>query len=96
MKLVETLHELKGQTKHTERKLDGNKYDVIQIQMKKDEEIKTHHAREETLIIIRSGKVEFDVEGEKIILTNEHLLQMDPYVIVGLIVTRSPTLNFFT
>lgn len=96
MKLVETLHELKGQTKHAERKLDGNKYDVIQIQMKKDEEITTHHAREETLIIIRSGKVEFDVEGEKIILTNEHLLQMDPYVIVGLIVTRSPTLNFVT
>lgn len=79
MKLVETLRELKAQNKHAERKLNEEKYDVIQIQMEKGEEITEHHAREETLIIVRSGKVEFDLESEKVVLTNEQLLQMDPY-----------------
>lgn len=79
MKIIDTLQELKGRTKHAERKMVEDKYDVIQLQMEKDEEITEHHAREETLIIVRNGKVEFDVEGKKVVLTNENLLQMEPY-----------------
>src|SRR5690625_5230163 len=79
MKVIDTLHELNGRTKHAERKLASDKYDIIQIQMEENEEITEHHAREETLIIIRDGKVEFDVEGKKVVLSNENLLQMDPY-----------------
>ena len=79
MKVIDTLHELNGRTKHAERKFVDDKYDVIQIQMEENEEITEHHAREETFIIVRDGKVEFDIEGEKVILTNEKLLQMEPY-----------------
>ncbi|HLR43080.1 MAG TPA: hypothetical protein VK067_07575 [Pseudogracilibacillus sp.] len=79
MKMIDTLQELNGRAKHAERKIAEDKYDVIQIQMEEDEEVTEHHAREETLIIVRNGKVEFDVEGKKVILTNENLLQMDPY-----------------
>ncbi len=79
MKIIETPHELNGRTKHAERKLAADKYDVVQIQMEENEEITEHHAREETLIIVREGKVVFDVEGEKVTLTNGHLLQMNPY-----------------
>jgi len=79
MKLIEGLDNLSEKTKHAERVLSQPSYDVIQIHMEKDEVISTHHAKEETLIIVRSGKVRFVVEEEPVVLTNEEILQMDPY-----------------
>lgn len=79
MKLISSPHEIGDRKKHASRLLNQPKYDVVQIHMKKDEEITTHHAKVETLIIVRAGKVSFTVEGETVILTNENILQMDPY-----------------
>jgi|SRR5690625_4819057 len=79
MKRVDTKHDIGGKTKHAERVLSEDKYDIIQIHMKKGEVITSHHAKEETLIIVRTGKVYFIVEKETMTLTNEQILQMDPY-----------------
>lgn len=79
MMLISSPHEIGDKKKHAGRLLNQPKYDVVQIHMKKDEEITTHHAKVETLIIVRTGKVSFTVEGETVILTNENILQMDPY-----------------
>jgi len=79
MKRVDTRHDIGAKTKHAERILNEDKYDLIQIHMKKGEIITSHHAKEETLIIVRTGKVYFTVEEEKMTLTNEQILQMDPY-----------------
>jgi len=79
MKLIAGLDNLDEKTKHAERVLSQPSYDVIQIHLEKDEVISTHHAKEETLIIVRTGKVRFVVEEETVVLTNEEILQMDPY-----------------
>lgn len=79
MKLVETKHDIGEKAKHAQRILNQPKYDIVQIHMKKDEEITTHHAKVETLIVVRSGKVSFTVEGKTVLLTNEQVLQMDPF-----------------
>src|SRR5690625_7288255 len=71
MKRVDTKHDIGGKTKHAERVLSEDKYDIIQIHMKKGEVITSHHAKEETLIIVRTGKVYFIVEKETMTLTNE-------------------------
>lgn len=79
MKLIDTLRNLGERTKHAERVLNEPNYDVIQIQMKQDEEITAHHAKEETLIIVRTGEVEFILENQAVTLTNEQVFQMDSY-----------------
>jgi quercetin dioxygenase-like cupin family protein len=78
MQLIESNHNFSSK-KHAERLLQREQYDVINIYMQAGEEITEHHAKEETLIIVRAGKVKFDVEGKKIILTDKKMLQMEPY-----------------
>ncbi len=78
MKLIDTLRNLGERSKHAERMLSEPNYDVIQIQMKRNEELTTHHAEEETLIIVRTGKVEFILEEQLVVLTNEQIFQMAP------------------
>lgn len=79
MKQVTTSHDIGEKRKHALRVLNETKYDVVHIHLKQGEEITTHHAKVETLIIVRAGKVRFNVEGEDVILTKEEILQMDPY-----------------
>jgi len=79
MKLVDSLHDIGDKAKHASRVLNKSKYDIVQIHMKKGEELSNHHAKVETVIIVRAGKVNFNVEGEDVVLTNEQILQMDPY-----------------
>lgn len=79
MKLEKTIHHIGEKGKYAKRILNEAKYDIIQIHMKKEEEITAHHAKEETLIIVRAGKVFMDIEGKEVTLTNESILQMAPY-----------------
>lgn len=79
MKLIDALHDIGDRTKHAGRVMNEGKYDVIHIHLKKDEVIASHHAKEEALIIVRTGKVQFGVEDETVLLTNEQILQMEPY-----------------
>src|SRR5699024_11801347 len=56
MKHIQTPYDIGDKQKFANRKLSQSKYDVVHIHLKKAEEIKTHHAKEETLIVVRSGK----------------------------------------
>lgn len=79
MKLIESAHDSGDKKKFAKRLMKEKQYDVVHFHMKAGEEITEHHAREETLIIVRTGKVKFDVEGETVELTNEEILHMEPY-----------------
>src|SRR5699024_2219868 len=79
MKHIQTPYDIGDKQKFANRKLSQSKYDVVHIHLKKAEEIKTHHAKEETLIVVRSGKIRMKIEAETVELTNEDILQMEPY-----------------
>lgn len=79
MERIKTKHDIGDEKKFAKRVLKQPGYDVVQIHMKEDEEITEHHAKVETLIIVRKGRVSFTVEGETVELTNEDILQMDPF-----------------
>src|SRR5699024_3563395 len=79
MKLEKTIHHIGEKGKYAKRILSEAKYDIIQIHMKKEEEITAHHAKEETLIIVRTGEDLMRIEGESVTLTNETDLKMNHY-----------------
>ena len=79
LKYIPTPHTIGEEKKHAKRVLKQTNYDVVHIHLKKGEELSTHHAKVETLIIVRCGKVSFTVEDETVVLTNEEVLQMEPY-----------------
>ena len=79
MKHIQTPYDIGDKQKFANRKLSQSKYDVVHIHLKKAEEIKTHHAKEETLIVVRSGKIRMKIEAKTVELTNEDILQMEPY-----------------
>lgn len=84
MKFVTASHDIGEQNKHAFRVLKEDKFDCIHMHLKKGENISTHHAKTDVVIIVRTGKVEFDVEGEKVTLTNEDILYLEPYEKHGL------------
>lgn len=84
MKLVKAPHDIDGKNKHALRLIKEETFDCIHMHLKQGENISTHHAKTDVLIIVRSGKVEFDVEGEKVVLTNEDVLHLKPYEKHGL------------
>ena len=78
MKLIPTENELKDQSKHAERFLKLENAQFINVQMKKGEVLHEHHAKETVVIIVRKGSVEFNLEGKKVTVTPENILQMEP------------------
>src|SRR5699024_5941316 len=66
MKHTQTPYDIGDKQKFANRKLSQSKYDVVHIHLKKAEEIKTHHAKEETLIVVRSGKIRMKIEAETV------------------------------
>lgn len=79
MEYVDVWHDVEKKTRYANRVMKREKFDVVDIHLKKGEEMGSHHAKEETLIIVRNGRVQFTVEGKNVELTNEGILQMDPY-----------------
>ncbi|HLQ83242.1 MAG TPA: cupin domain-containing protein [Pseudogracilibacillus sp.] len=79
MEYVDIWHDVSKKDRYANRVMKKDKFDVVHIHLKKGEEMGSHHAKEETLIIVRNGRVEFTVEGKTVELTNESILQMDPY-----------------
>lgn len=79
MKVITTSHDIGDQQKYALRILKEDNFDAIHMHLKKGEHITTHHAKTHVIIIVRSGKVEFTIEGETVVLTNEDVLHMDPF-----------------
>lgn len=79
MRVVETKHRIGDEKKHALRILNEDKFDTIHLHMKEGETLTKHHAKCDVLIIVRTGKVVFNFEQEKVTLTNEEVLHMKPF-----------------
>ncbi|TCS93240.1 cupin domain-containing protein [Hazenella coriacea] len=78
MKTITTKNQLDLKAKHIERILQLENAEVMNLQLKTGEKIPEHHAKENLLVIVRRGKLLFQVENETTELTNEILLYMNP------------------
>ncbi|MGM7636147.1 hypothetical protein [Bacillus sp. Hm123] len=78
MKIVHTPNHLEAKNKHVERCIQFNETNVLNIQLKTNEFIPEHDFNGDVLVIVRKGKVLFDVEGQQVELTNENVLHIDP------------------
>ncbi|AXH99632.1 cupin domain-containing protein [Sporosarcina sp. PTS2304] len=78
MKLLDTKNQLTEKQKHMDRVAAVDNAVVLNIQLRKGEEIAEHDADSEVFIIVRKGRVRFTVEGETVELTPDNVLHMDP------------------
>lgn len=78
MKLIETKYQLGEKAKQAGKVAGVGNAEVLNIQLRKGEEIAEHDADREVFIIVRSGKVRFTVEGEPVEVTSENILHMSP------------------
>lgn len=51
---------------------------IMNIQLRKGEQIPQHNADAEVVIVVRRGRVEFTVEGETVHATSENILHLSP------------------
>lgn len=79
MKKVHASYSIGEDQKYAKRLFNEENFDLIHMHLKKGEHISTHHAPTEVIIIVRDGKVIFDIEGEQVTLTEEDILYLDPY-----------------
>ncbi|WP_153730867.1 cupin domain-containing protein [Sporosarcina obsidiansis] len=78
MNLIETKHQLNEKEKHVGKVASVDHANVLNIQLRKNEEIAEHDAAQEVFIIVRKGKVRFTVEGETVEVTPQNILHIAP------------------
>ncbi|WP_313893218.1 cupin domain-containing protein [Psychrobacillus sp.] len=78
MKLVETPYLLEEKEKNVSKVFQFDGHNVLNIQLRTNEEIKEHDANAHVLIVVRKGKVIFTVEGVEQVVTTGNMLHMDP------------------
>lgn len=78
MKLIDTKFQLTEKEKHVGKVASVENAEVLNIQLRKGEEIAEHDADKEVFIIVRRGKVRFTVEGEPVEVSPENILHMAP------------------
>lgn len=69
---------LATQLKKVGKVYSRNNMDILSIQLKTGEQIAEHNAKQTVVIIVRSGEVEFVVEGQVQQLTAEDVLVIEP------------------
>ncbi|ARK25350.1 hypothetical protein SporoP37_12250 [Sporosarcina sp. P37] len=79
MKLLQTKFKEESNPKQVDKLLGSESMDVMNIQLKAGEEIPTHHADCNVLVVVRKGTISFTVEEETVELTNGVVLSMEPY-----------------
>lgn len=78
MHVITSPHNIGKHQKFAKRLFNEDKFDLIHMHLKEGEQLTEHHAKEDVLVVVRTGKVEFDFSGEKVTLTNEDVLHMEP------------------
>lgn len=78
MELIETPILLGEKNKHIQKALSFGKTKVINMQLQSGEKIAEHDSIADVLIIVRSGKVSFIVEGETVEAAPDNILHMNP------------------
>lgn len=79
MELINTPYMLDGKQKHVQKLTSFEKTTIVNIQLQKDEIILEHHVEADVIIIVKSGKVSFKVEGETVQVSSENMLHMKPF-----------------
>ncbi|GKV69442.1 hypothetical protein NCCP2716_19400 [Sporosarcina sp. NCCP-2716] len=78
MNILKTPNQLGQKPKSVDAVWSGSNGKILNIQLRKGEEVAEHDADMEVLIIVRSGTVRFTVEGETVLVDNETILHMAP------------------
>ncbi|TSI10069.1 cupin domain-containing protein [Lysinibacillus sp. BW-2-10] len=85
MEILSTPYVLKEKAKQVGKIFGQENFDVLNIQLKTGEQVPTHHADCDVLIIVKSGVVTFTVEEETVDLTSEQVLYIKPFEKHGLV-----------
>ncbi|ARD47376.1 hypothetical protein SporoP37_03995 [Sporosarcina sp. P37] len=78
MKLIDTDYRLAEKEKHVLKVANVENAVIMNLQLRAGEEIAEHDADKEVFIIVRKGKVRFDVEGAPVEVTPGNVLHMEP------------------
>ncbi|URN94731.1 MAG: cupin domain-containing protein [Candidatus Pristimantibacillus lignocellulolyticus] len=78
MKIINLESRLQHQEKFINPLTNFEKTKMVQIQLKKGIGIPEHHVDADVLIIVKKGKVEFEVAGERVELSPSSILYMEP------------------
>lgn len=79
MLAIDSSYQLAEKDKHIARLISLNNVHVANIQLRKGETIAEHHSKREVVIVVRRGKVLFNVEGKEVIVSQENILHMAPF-----------------
>lgn len=78
MRVITSTHDIGEHNKFAKRLFNEEKFDLIHMHLKRGEQLTEHHAKEDVVVIVRTGKVEFNFDGKIVTLTNEDVLHMEP------------------
>lgn len=78
MELFETPYQLNEKNKHIQKVAGIGKTNIVNIQLQRGETVPEHDADADVVIIVRSGKVSFIVEGKTVEATAQNILHMNP------------------
>lgn len=78
MEMIGTPNLLGEKNKHVQKALSFGNTKVVNMQLQTGENIAEHDSVADVIIIVRSGKVSFSVEGETVVVTPENILHMNP------------------
>ncbi|MGE6413517.1 AraC family ligand binding domain-containing protein [Planococcus kocurii] len=78
MEIIGTPNLLGEKNKHVQKALSFGNTKVVNMQLQTGENIAEHDSVADVIIIVRSGKVSFSVEGETVVVTPENILHMNP------------------
>jgi quercetin dioxygenase-like cupin family protein len=78
MELIATPYHLNSKPKHIKPVLNVEKVKILNIQLQPGETVPEHAVDADVTIIAKSGKVNFQVEGESVEVSPQQLLYMAP------------------
>lgn len=78
MELIKTPNLLDEKNKHVQKVVSFEKTKVVNMQLQVGENIPEHDSAADVLIIVRSGKLSFEVEGRIVEVTPENVLHLNP------------------
>lgn len=78
MELIETPNLLNEKNKHIQKALSFGKTKIVNMQLQTGEKIAEHDSIADVIIIVRSGKVSFNVEGQTVEVSPDNILHMVP------------------
>lgn len=78
MKKISNDYVLNEQQKNIQRLITTDQATIVNIQLQQGQTVTEHAVDKEVVIVVRSGEVNFTVEGEIVKLTQQDLLIMEP------------------